>query len=61
MRKRISIDVSPHMHRNLKRLAKNKGITLSFLVRQTMVKCIVNEWFIPNKYSEVSSCNQSNP
>ncbi len=58
MRKRLSIEISEHMHENLKKLAKSKGITLTFLVRQTMVKCIVNEWFIPNKYPEIASCNR---
>lgn len=51
MRKRLSIEISEKMHLQLKELAKKKGISMTHMVKKQMIKYIVNELFIPNKYN----------
>ena len=50
IRKRFLIDVPVELHDQLKGMAKKENISLNSLITRTLVKMIVNELYIRDKY-----------
>ena len=50
VRKKLLIDIPIELHTQLKEMADQEQISVNTLIARTLVKMIVNEWYIKGKY-----------